>query len=331
MSLVTLVTSVFSGIIGIILAYLGYGVWALVFQSVLSALFSSAYIMIMARFTPRLIFSMDSFKELFGFGSKILGSDIIWVIFNNIYPLIIGKGFNAQSVGYFTRANAYSQLVPTNFSSILENVLFPVFSNMQNDENRLTQLYARSLTVTSFFIFTGNFFLMGLSYPLIINMISEKWLPCVPLLQILCLSTLFNHINSINGRLLMAKGFPGSFLKMQALTQPLAILIIFISFLFGIEGLAWGQVLISFSSIVINCYIFYKRTKLNPFYFLRKSFGILFISGLIGLGALLAFEHILQPSISNLIIVLAIMSVMQLITVRFFLPNVYHEIKSLLK
>lgn len=329
MSLVTLATSIFSGIIGILLAYRGLGVWALVYQSLLATIFSSIWIMVAAKYLPSFRFSRQSFNELFGFGAKMLGSDLIWVIFANIHPMIIGKFFNAQSVGYFGRAHSYATLIPANFNGVLEKVLFPVFATLQNDEVRLKNFYTKALTLTSTLVFTGNFFLIGLAYPLIIIMITEKWVECVPLLQILCLSTLFNHINSINGRLLIAKGFPGVFLKMSAITTPLTIIIIFISIFGGLKGLAWGSVATSFITTCYSCYVFKRYSGINPLSSMKGSFKILLISSCIGLTSLLLFKYLLLPTITNLIITGASMAIAFLIAIKLLLPEVFKEFVSL--
>lgn len=331
LSLITLTTSILSGIIGITMAYLGMGAWALVLQAVLATLFSSICVIIVAKYKLSFRFSRSSFKELFGFGSKMLGSDFIWVLFTNIHPMLIGKVFNAQSVGYYNRATAYSDLLPNNLSGILGKVLFPVFSTLQDDEQRLERLYTKALTVTSAIIFSGNFFLMGLAYPLILNMISEKWLPCVPLLQILCIARLINHINAINGRVLIAKGFPGVFLKMTSVTLPLTLIIILISINFELIALAWGSVISSLTGTVYCCYVFKKYSGINPWKSLRGTIQILFISGPIGLGALLLFKYILAPSLLNLLIVGISMTLVYILALRLLCPQILEELIYLVK
>lgn len=331
MSFITLATSIFSGIIGIVMAYKGFGVWALVYQAVLTSLFSSIWIMWVSGFIPRLIFSKKSFKELFSFGSKILGSDIIWVIFNNIYPLIIGKGFNTQSVGYFTRASSYAGLIPSNFSGVLENVLFPAFSNIQEDEKRLERLYTKALTVSSFFIFTGNFFLVGFAYPLVLNILTEKWVPCVPLLQILCIGTLFGHITSISGRLLMVKGFPGAFLKISVVTKPIMVVFICISLFFGLNGLAWSIVLSSMVTTGYICYVVRQKIGINPLKCLKESFKILILAGVIGIIALNLFKYLIAPSLLNLIIASILFFIFLIVGIKLFVPRTFEELKEIKK
>lgn len=329
-SLITLATSLFSGFVGILMASLGFGIWALVIQFVASTTFAAIWIMIVSGYRPQLLFSKSSFKELFGFGSKMLGSDIISVIFKNIYPLIIGKGFNASSVGYYTRANYYSTLVPLNFSGVLESVLFPVFSNMQNDEERLERLYQKTIMVASILVFAGSFFLIGLAYPLILNLISSKWLPCVPLLQIMCVGALFSHIASINGRLLVAKGHPGVFLKTQLIAKPIEVLIIIVSIFGGLKGLAWGQVAIVVVNVIINCGFFYKATGINPLKMLKPLMTPFLFAGIIGLSALYAFNHV-APTMWNLIIAIVVMVLTFGLLIRIAMPNLYHDMRGVFR
>lgn len=330
LSIATLVTSIFSGIIGIVLAYLGFGVWALVYQTVLSALFSSIWVIVVSGFIPKFIFSIKSFWSLFSFGGKILGSDIIWAIYRNIYPLIIGKGFNAQSVGYFTRASAYSSLIPNNCSGILESVLFPAFASV-HEEERTLRLYEKALTISSLLIFTGNFFLLGLAYPLVLNMISAKWLPCVPLLQIFCLATMFNHIQSINGRLFIVKGFPGIFLKISAVFQPVKMLIIIISVWFGLEAIVWGEVFASILGLIYNCYIFRRTLGINPLKCLHESYKIFIWAGFIGMVEYTLFKNYIAPSFINLILIAILMGGVYLIGIKVFMPQLLTEVRVLLK
>ncbi len=330
-SLVTFVTCVFSGIIGIFMAYMGMGVWALVLQSVLAELLSSICIILIAKYKFSLKLKKDSFKELFRFGSKILGSDIIWYIFSNIYPLVIGKAFNPQSVGYFTRASSYSSLVPSNFCGVLDKVLLPIFAAIKDDDLRLERFYKKSVLVTSFLIITGNFILIGLAYPLILNMLTEKWLPCVPLLQILCLSKLFIHINSSNSRLYIAKGLPELFLKMSFILQPLHLLIIIISLNFGLMGLAWGEVLFSVTNTITTLFLCKKYIGINPFKILSPIIPVIIYSGAWGLLSMLAFRFWIEPSVLNLIFALAVIITGICFCLRIFSPEIYYELKNIVK
>lgn len=331
LSIISLTTSIFSGIVGIAMAYNGFGVWALIYQVLLSTSFSTILILVLSNYLPKLSFSKKSFKELFSFGSKILVSDIIWVIFNNIYPIIIGKGFNAQSVGYFSRAWTYSSLIPSNLSGILATVLFPAFSQIQDDRVRLEKLYKKSITISTTLNIIGNFILIGVSYPLILNMLSAKWLPCVPLLQILCLGSMFSHIDYINGRMMMAIGQPGIFLKIQTITKPISLVLIAVSIMFGLNGLAWGQVVISIVSTTYNCILFNKITNINPFKVLSRILMIFIIAGGISLTFLLLFKMVIEPTIINLIATVIIMTVLNIFFLKVFEPSVLYDIIKLKK
>lgn len=329
---ITLSTSLFSGCIGILMAYNGFGVWALVLQSVGSVFFSSIWILMISGFRPSLNFSKSSFKELFGFGSKLLASNLLYSLTNNLYQLLIGKFFSAQSLGYYGRANSYSGLIPLNISGVLEKVLYPVLSIIQNDDVRFNSVYNRIISVMSFYIFPGCFFLMGLAHPLILNMISDKWLPCVPILQILCISNMMNHINSINAKYLLTKGYSGVFLKMQLINKPISIAFFLLSLIGGLEGVAWGQVATMVWGTFINYYFLKKKI---PIICLSESLfnmlKMLIVAAIAGLVGLIGFSGFIEPTLCNMAIVLIIMALIYFVGTKILAPSVVREAISVCK
>lgn len=244
-AIITFSVSIFSGIIGLVLAYSGFGVWALIWQSVLSVLFRVLIYIVYTKWHPVRVFSRESFKNLFEFGSKLLCSNIIYTLYNNIYNLVIGKVFNATQLGYFTRADGYSKLIPSNISGILGKILFPILSKIKDNDEELKTLHHEFILITSFFIFPGCMFLAGLSRPLVFLLITEKWMPIVPLLQILCISGIFEHFSTINGNFILSKGVSGLFMRMQIITKPIGIIILAITIFTSLEIVAWGKVLYS--------------------------------------------------------------------------------------
>lgn len=244
-AIITLTVSICSGIIGILLAYNGWGVWALVWQIVLSVLIRVVIYVVYVRWRPMLVFSKQSFKELFGFGSKLLGSNIIFTIYNNIYSLVIGKVFSPTQLGYFTRADGYSKLIPNNISGVLGKMLFPLLSKLKDKDEELISLHADFIIISSYYIFPGCLFLAGFANPLVYLLISEKWMPIVPILQILCLGGLGDHFTTINSNFILAKGKPSVFLKNHLITKPAGIIILAFTVFWNIEFVAWGKVIYS--------------------------------------------------------------------------------------
>lgn len=327
LSIVTVSTTIISGIVGITLAYYGFGIWALVFQTVITTIFSSVCILFVSRFFPRFVFSYRSFRQLWNFGSKLLGSDLIYVIFNNIYPLVIGKGFSSQDVAYYNRANSYSSLIPSNINGVLMSVLFPVFSKIQDNVVQIENYYRKAIVLTTALILVGNCLLIGLAKPLIVVILTDKWIECVALLQILCVGTAIDHINVINSRLLVAKGLSGIFFKTQMITKPINIGIILLSINFGLYGLVWGQVISTLIDTIINCIYFNKYVGINIVAALRKVLPLYLIVGLISTISVILFNTILTASFINALIVGCIMLIILYSFIRLFMPSILVEIK----
>ena len=287
---ISIIVATLSGIIGIYLAYTGWGVWALVWQSVASAAIKSACYILYVRWIPLLVFSKQSFKELFGFGSKLLGSNIIYTLFNNIYNLVIGKAFNATQLGYFTRADAYAKLVPNNISGILGKILFPILSKEKDNEAELALLHTKFIIVTSYFIFPGCLFLAGFASPLIYLMISEKWMPIVPLLQILCFAGIFEHFSTINSNFMLARGNSTYYMKIQVVTKPIGIIILALSIIGNMQIVALGRILYSMTCFFTGYHYLKKVLAVRFSNSIGEIVKLFIISLLIGLGANLIFE-----------------------------------------
>lgn len=260
-SLLSMLGLIITGTTGIVLALMGWGVWALVFQGLVGSLIKGTVVWIVSGWKPSWIFSKKSFKSLFSFGGYLLLSRMVNTIYNNLYTLVIGKVYNPQTVGYYNRANGYAQ-IPTNLIiGLAVNVNYPILSSVQEDDERLKRAYRKLLRVPLYLHYP---FLMGLAVlaaPLIEVMIGKKWLPCVPILQILCFAGLFIPLTHINLNLLYVKGRSDLVLKLELIKKPLAFLILFASIPLGILWMVAGRVLYSFIGFFINCY--YTKKILN--------------------------------------------------------------------
>lgn len=253
-SLLSMAGLVVTGATGIILALMGWGVWALVFQGLVGSSIKGITVWIVSRWKPSFIFSRKSFKQLFSFGGFLLLSRMINTIYNNLYTLVIGKVYNPQTVGYYNRANGYAQ-IPTNLIlGLAVNVNYPILSSVQDDDERLKRAYRKLLRVPLYLHYPTLMGLAVLAAPLIEVMIGKKWLPCVPILQILCFAGLFIPLTHINLNLLYVKGRSDLVLRLELIKKPLAFLILFASIPFGILWLVAGRVLYSFIGFYINCY-----------------------------------------------------------------------------
>ena len=254
-------SAIVSGIIALICAYSGMGVWALVVQSLASVALNTLLTLIFVRWWPKLIFSVESFKKLFSFGSNLLAATIISTIYSNIYPLIIGKKFSASTTGLFSRASQFPSLCSTTISGVLNKVAFPVLSQIQDDDERLLRVYSKYIQLSSFIIFPLILGLCGCAKPLVHLLLTDKWIECVPLMQILCFAFLFDGIIQINLNLLYVKGRSDLVLRLEIIKKSIALAILVITAFFGIKIMCYGKVLYSFIAFYLNT--IYTKKLLN--------------------------------------------------------------------
>lgn len=329
-AIITFVVSCVSGFIGIYLAYSGWGVWALVWQSVISCAIRVVVSVIYVRWKPILKFSRHSFVELFRFGSNLLGSNIIYTLYNNIYSLVIGKVFNPTQLGYFSRAEGYAKLIPINVSGVLAKILFPILSKAQNNEEEMIRLYHKFILITSAILFPGCLFIVGLAAPLVSLLITDKWMPIVPLLQILSFSGIFEHFTSINSNFILAKGKSNLFLQMHLRTKIIGILILLVSVIFNLTVVAWGKVLYSLVCVLVSYYYFCKifAVKLNKD--LSNLLKIFILSGGIAIADIMIFNQISYTWLS-LVGVLMVSCIVYTLGLHFLCPHVLEMLKQVYK
>ena len=304
---ISIITLFITGTIGIFMAYKGFGVWALIIQGLASTLVSTGLIWHFVHWKPEFAFSRSSFLELFGFGSKLMLAGLLNATYTNIYNLVIGKKYNASDLGYFTRADSIVQLPASNITMLIQRVTFPVLSEIQNDTKRLAESYRRLLKMTAFIIFPFMTLLAALSEPLIKVLLTDKWSPSVPLMQILCFGFMFFPIHAINLNLLQVKGRSDLFLRLEILKKLMITIVLFVSFNFGVLAICLGIVLTSLVSLIINTYYTGKFIHVGfvkqmmdivpifiiaviagifaylPSFFIVNSFFQLFLGGLAGI------------------------------------------------
>lgn len=267
LSFISLTSAIISGIIGIYTAYIGLGVWALVIQALVGTSIGSILRLSYVKWTPRKRFSFDSFRSLFSFGSKLLVAQIISSIYDNIYQLFIGKRFSSTTLGYYTRGNQFSRLVSVNISDIVNRVSFPLFSKVQENDTRLLDIYIKYIQMSVFIIFPLVLGLCGVAKPLVLLLLTDKWIPCVPLLQILCFAYLFNGVIKVNLNLLYVKGRSDLVLRLEIIKKSIAIIILATTIFLDIKIVCLGQVLYSIIALYLNT-IYTK--KILGFGFIRQ-------------------------------------------------------------
>ena len=243
-----------AGSIAVYLAYNGYGVWSLVLQTVLAQFFICILLWLVAKWRPSLSFSKRSFQRLFAFGSNLLITGLYGPIFNNLNTLIIGKAYSPISLGYYTRAYHFAQFPSFNISQIISRVSFPILSSIQDDDIRLRNAYRQLIKNTYFIVFPMMIGLAIVAESLVRLLLSDKWIECVALLQILSLSLAFYPICSYNINLLLVKGKSGLHLRLDLIKKAFSIVVLIITITFGIKAICYGMIASALFSWVVTAY-----------------------------------------------------------------------------
>lgn len=249
-----MISSVVASIFGITMAYTGFGVWALVYQTLFGGIFIGLLYWIFSSWRPSLIFSKKSFKSMFDYGSKLMLSGLIDTTYRQIYPIVIGKFFSAATLGNFSRARHWASLPSKNLTGILKGVTFPVLAKIQDDDKRLENIYRRMIKTSCYIIFPIMIGLSAVAKPLTLVTIGEKWLFSAYLLHIICFSMMWYPVHSLNLNLLMIKGRSDLFLKLEIIKKIVGICILCVSVPLGIVAMCYFGIISSIISLIINTY-----------------------------------------------------------------------------
>lgn len=247
-------STIFSGIIGVTLAYAGWGVWALVWQAVLSGIFSNLVLWIVSKWRPVKVFSIESFKEMFGFGSKLLASGIIWQIYSNLTPIIIGKFFSAKDLGIYSRGANIAQMPANIIFGVISKVSYPIFATLQDNMERLTGIYRKYIKFSSMLIIFALLLLAALAKPVVLILLTEKWAACIIFLQLFALTVMTDHIDKLNLNLLTVVGRSDLILKLEVYKRCISLSILFASIPFGVIGICVSRMIYAQIALMLNTY-----------------------------------------------------------------------------
>lgn len=250
--IINVVAGITTGIASIILALLGYGVWALLYPAFFALLVKALLFWHYQHWFPGFSFSWKTWREFFNYGSKLLASGLLDTVYGYIYPLVIGKKFSATDLGFYTKAESYSRLPATVSTSVLSNVTFPVLARVQDDDEALQRMYRRLISLSAFVVFPILMGLCALAKPFITCLITEKWSQSVIYLQILCFALMWYPIHALNLNLLQVKGRSDLFLKLEIIKKILGVAILVVTIPLGLVYMCAGRIVSSVICLVIN-------------------------------------------------------------------------------
>jgi O-antigen/teichoic acid export membrane protein len=246
------------------MAYMGYGLWALVFSALGSQAISTIVRWVLIGWKPSFLFSFDRVRQLFGFGSKMMASCFLDTFFNQVYGLLIGKWYTPADLAYFNRGDSMPNMVMTSVQGVIGSVAFPALSTLQDDKGRLKSVMRRMMLTSSLIIFPAMFGLAAVAKPLVVLLLTEKWLPAVPYLQLACVSYAFWPVHVANLQAIQACGRSDVYLNLEIIKKVLIILSIALTFNYGVLALALGRALLGPIFAVINAFPCNKLINYSP-------------------------------------------------------------------
>lgn len=294
---ISIISRIVSAIVGISMAFIGYGLWALVISGLLSSFLSLLMNWYVVRWIPKTGWSKDSFKYLWDYGNKMMASGLLETLYQNIAPVFIGKFYSPAELGVYNRAQGYAMMPSQNFTGVIQNVTFPVLSKMQNNNEALAHNYRRMLKATAFIIFPIMMMLSALAHPLVITLVTAKWESCVILLQIICFQFMWYPVHAINLNLLQVKGRSDLFLRLEIIKKIVGISILTITLPHGLIVFCCGSVVSSLIALVINTYYTGKLINVGYFKQMRDLLPIV----LLGL-VMFAMIHLSNYLIPNMLL-----------------------------
>lgn len=253
-TVISVISSIVSGIIGISMAFTGYGVWSLVATTLSGAFVTMLLLWMRNGWWPSLVFSRASFTEMFSFGSRLLASGLIDTLYRNIYLLIIGRFFSAEALGYYTRAEGFKKMPSENITGVIQRVSYPVLATLQDDIPQLKAAYKKLIQSTMLITFVLMLGMAAVAEPMVITLIGEQWHQSVTYLQLLCFVGMFYPLHALNLNMLQVQGRSDLFLRLEVIKKSLAIPTIIIGILFGIEVMLIGMIFNTLIAYYLNSY-----------------------------------------------------------------------------
>lgn len=247
---------IISGVIGVLLAYLGAGIWALVFQTLLNVLIACIVMWFTVKWRPSFSFDLKRVKVLFAYGWKLLVSSLLDTLYQDLSSLVIGKKYDSGTLGYYNRGKQFPQFLINSINGAIQSVMLPAISSIQDYKDQVKSMMRRSIILSSYIIFPVMVGLAVVAEPTVKILLTDKWLPCVPYMQIFCISFAFYPVHSCNLQTINAIGRSDIFLKLEIIKKTIGIAVLCIA-VFCFDSpivIAFTGVITTFTSCFINAY-----------------------------------------------------------------------------
>lgn len=248
----SLVSAIISGVIGIAMAFIGYGVWSLVAQQLSKQLLYTLCLWMLNKWWPKFTFYKDSFKYMWGFGWKLLASGILNNVWNQLYQVVIGRCYTSSTLGHYTRANECASIFSSNLTTIIQRVTFPVLSELQDDKKKLLASYRKLIKVSMFVTVICMFAIGAMAEPMIYSLIGPQWHQAATFLPFICITMSLYPLHAINLNMLQVQGRSDLFLYLEIVKKIITLIPIFIGAFVGVYWMLCTSILTGFIAFILN-------------------------------------------------------------------------------
>ena len=278
----TMGATLVSAVVGVFLAYCGYGVWALVWQHLTSIICGSFILWWTVRWRPKFIFSIHRLKSLFCFGWKLLASSLIDTGYRQLRQLIIGKIYTAKDLAFYNRGNTFPDIIVSNINSSINSVLLPAMSIEQDNKERVRAMTRRSISVSTYVMMPMMVGLAVCAEPVVRLILTEKWLPCVPFMRVFCFTYAFWPIHTANLNAIKALGRSDLFLKLEILKKIVDVIAVLLTMNISVMAMAYSLLVTSVLGQIINSWPNKKLLNYNYLMQLKDMLPQIFLSSIMG-------------------------------------------------
>lgn len=326
-------STILGAIVGVYMAYAGYGVWSLVWMNLAQTTAFTIQCWFRLKWRPSFEFNKRRFRYHFGFGYKLTISGLLDTVYNNIYNIVVGKFFSPAMVGFFSQAQTMRKFPVDQISSVMQKVTYPLFSNIKSDD-KLRDAYKSAMKIILFIVVPIMMLLIVSGQELFLFLFGEKWLPAVPYFQVLALASITSPLSAYNLNILKVKGRSDVFLKVEIIKKSIGFIVVFAAVPFGMDILVLTLVIAAHLFMGIN--MFYSGRFINyPIWTQLKDCSRIYIVGLISLASTYFIRIALIDITSNLFLILLLLAIafglLYLLLVYIFERQTLLLIKSLIK
>lgn len=280
----SLISAIASGVVGVGMAYADFGVWALVGQQISKSAFYTIMLWILVRWWPKLSFNKDSFHYMWSFGWKLMVSGLLNNIWNQLYQVVVGKFYSADTLGQYTRSKEYAGIFSQNFTLIIQRVSYPALAEVQDDTIKMVQAYRKVIKVSMFITIVCMILLGAISEPLIYCLIGPQWGEAASYLPLICLSMVLYPLHSVNLNMLQIQGRSDIFLYLEIIKKIIGIVPLLLGIFVNIYWMLWGVVVTGVIAFFLNSYYTGKKLNYNSWMQLKDisgSFALSFIVAIV--------------------------------------------------